>query len=387
MVKKLVLTEQVVQKTVGCTALIRCHDYDPGSVRKALRDGLELLDSPERFIRPGDQILLKPNMLSAKEPEQAVTTHPEIIAAVGEMVLDCRGKIILGDSPGGIARNIGKYWQKTGIEQVAKRLNIEPVSFEESGTRSFKTPGGFVNISTIALDADGIINLPKLKTHLLTLMTGAVKNMFGTIPGYRKGFLHSLAPDPDEFAKFVFNTYLQVVPELNVLDAVVGMEGNGPSSGKPRHIGALLISEDALALDSIAAKIIGFKIEELPVFRAAAEAGFWDWNNDNSEILGSDIDEFIIPDFVPPDVSKLERIPPFIKNNLKKLLWIRPKANPENCTSCSICVDSCPVDAMKMVKELPRIDYEVCIKCGCCDEVCPDDAIYQQMSLLAKLLA
>jgi len=381
------LTEQIPAKSISSIALAACRTYDPGNVRTTLHRSLEMIGSPERFIKPGDRILIKPNMLSAKEPEHAVTTHPEIIAAVGEIVLDCRGRIILGDSPGGAAKNIKNYWNKTGISAVAKRLNIEPVSFEKSSVKSFKAPGGFVNISTIALEADGIINLPKLKTHILTKMTGAVKNMFGTIPGFRKGFLHSLAPEPDDFAKFVFAAYKQVVPNLNIMDAIVGMEGNGPSSGQPRHIGAILISEDALALDSIAARIMGFDVRELPMFKAAVEAGYWQWDSDPVDLYGDPIEEFIAHNFLLPDVSKLERLPDFVKNNLKRLIWIRPQANPEVCTACNLCVESCPVEAMSMVRDVPLIDYNVCIKCGCCDEVCPENAIEQKMSLLARLLA
>ncbi len=352
-----------------------------------MRNGLDLLGSPEKFIKPGNRILIKPNMLSAKEPDYAVTTHPEIIAAVGEVVLDCAGKIVLGDSPAGMTKNVAKYWQKTGIAEVARHLGITPVSFEDGGIKSFAAPGGFVNISRIALEADGIINLPKLKTHQLTLMTGAVKNMFGTVPGFRKGYLHSLAPEPLPFSRFIVSIFREVIPNLTIMDAVQVMEGNGPSSGQPRHVGALLISEDALALDSVAAKILGMKDKDLPIFKAAYEAGLWEWNRDNDDMVGDALDSYIVPNFKLPDVSRLERIPSFVKNNLKKLIWIRPMSNPAICNACELCVDSCPQEAMSMTRDFPRIDYKKCIKCGCCDEVCPENAIDQQMSLLAKLLS
>lgn len=368
-------------------SLVKCNSYDPLEVRRALRQSLDLLGSQERFIRPGDRILLKPNMLSAKEPERAVTTHPEVITAVGEMVLDCRGKIILGDSPAGAPKSLEKHWEKTGISKAAQRLGVKPVSFEEAGVKSFKAPGGYVSISRIALEADHIINLPKLKTHMLTGMTGAVKNMFGTVPGFRKSFIHSLAPEALPFSRFVVAVYRQVVPTLNIMDAVITMEGNGPSSGKPRHLGALLISRDALALDSLGAQIIGLDEARLPVFRAASEAGLWGLDTDGTEILGFDPLEIRASNFQQPDISKLERLPKIVRHGLRKVIWIRPKADARVCTACGLCVENCPETAMTLDNDVPRIDYNVCIKCGCCDEICEDNAIYQEMSLVARLLA
>ncbi|RJP81394.1 MAG: DUF362 domain-containing protein [Candidatus Zixiibacteriota bacterium] len=372
---------------LSATALVRCGAYDPADVRRALRRGLDLLGSPESLIRPGDRVLLKPNMLSAREPERAVTTHPEIITAIGEVVLDCRGKVVLGDSPGGAARHLERYWEKTGVELAARRLGVRPVSFEEAGIRSFPAPEGHISISRVALEADLIINLPKLKTHLLTRMTGAVKNMFGTVPGFRKGDIHSRAPSPLEFSRFVISIYRQVVPALTVMDAVTVMEGNGPSSGDPRHLGALLVSRDALTLDSYAARLIGMEPARLPMFQAAAETDLWSFDRPESPCLGDDLAELCLTDFRPPVVTRLERIPRFIHRGLRRMIWVRPKADPRRCTSCALCVQNCPENAMTFHRGVPRIDYKVCIKCGCCDELCSDRAIYQEMSILARLFS
>lgn len=368
-------------------SLVRCGNYNPLEVRRALRQGLELLDSPERFIRPGDRVLLKPNMLSAKEPERAVTTHPEVITAVGEMVLDCRGKIILGDSPAGAPNSLEKHWDKTGIAEVAQRLGVKPVFFEDVGVKSFKAPGGYVSISRIALEADHIINLPKLKTHMLTGMTGAVKNMFGTVPGFRKSYIHSMAPEALPFSRFVVAVYRQVVPTLNIMDAVTIMEGNGPSSGKPRHLGALIVSQDALALDNLAAQIIGMESARLPIFRAASEIGLWDLDSERTEVFGLVPSEVRASNFQQPDISKLERLPKFVRRGLRKVIWIRPRSDAKVCNACGLCVDNCPETAMTLDNDVPRINYNLCIKCGCCDEICEENAIYQEMSLMARLLA
>lgn len=383
----MILAENVPIAVRHSSALVRCPSYHPLQVRRALRRGLDLLGSPERFIRPGDRILLKPNMLSAREPERAITTHPEIIAAVGEMVLDCRGRIVLGDSPGGAARNLQKYWDKTGLTDVAKYLGTSPISFENNGVKSFPAPEGYVSISRIALEVDAIINLPKLKTHLLTRMTGAVKNMFGTVPGFRKSDLHARAPLPLPFSRFVFAVYSQVIPALTVMDAVVAMEGNGPSSGIPRRLNALLMSENALTLDSVAARLIGMDTKKLPIFQAACEAGLWDFEEALPPVFGEDLRELQAQDFRSPDISRLERIPRFVHRGLKKFIWVRPRAYPDLCTSCGRCVDNCPVKAMKFRKGIPIIDYSRCIKCGCCDELCDDRAIYQEMSFLTRFLS
>ncbi|MFH1734723.1 MAG: DUF362 domain-containing protein, partial [bacterium] len=359
------LKEQIVEQIKKPVALVHCKSYEPAIVRSALCAALDLLEPMSHFVKRGDRVLLKPNMLSAKEPSKAVTTHPEILVAVGELVLDCGGAIIIGDSPAGQPKDLEKYWDKTGFALAAKRLGVELLSFEEYGVRSFTAPEGHVSISEVALDADVIINLPKLKTHLLTRTTGAVKNMFGVVPGYRKSYMHSLAPDPLPFSRYVVAVYSQVIPTLNIMDAVVGMEGNGPSSGQPREIGALLVSEDAFEIDRIAAQIMGENIASLPVFQAAVEAGCWNWDENTSKILGNSLEEFILPDFEPPEVSKIERIPPILKRNLKRLIWIRPRSNPKLCTACELCIDNCPESCMTLIKDVPEIDYKKCIKCGC----------------------
>lgn len=369
------------------SSLVSCPQYHPETVRKALRRSLDLVGSFDQCIRPGDVVLLKPNLLSAREPEKAVTTHPEVIAAVAEVLLDCRSKIILADSPGGAAKALPAYWEKTGIRRVADRFGIELVSLENAPIRTFEAPEGFISISRLPLEVDHIINLPKLKTHQLTRMTGAVKNMFGVVPGCRKGELHARAPVPLHFSRFVLAIYRRVIPAWNIMDAVVAMEGNGPSSGSPRHIGALMVSTDALALDGVAAKLIGMETFRLPIFQAAVEAGIWRESGEEIIPLGDDPDDFVVPDFRQPMISRIERIPSVIHQSLKKLIWIRPRADGALCTTCGKCVQNCPVQAMTFKKGVPKINYERCIRCGCCDELCDDRAIYQEMSWLAKFFA
>ncbi|MFH1863029.1 MAG: DUF362 domain-containing protein [bacterium] len=374
-------------KKCRSAVLVRCPSYHPAEIRRALRAGLDHLDSPERLIRPGDMVLLKPNMLSAKSPESCVTTHPEVITAVGELVLDCRGKIVLGDSPAGMVKNLRRHWEKTGIWEAAQRLGIQPVSFEDCGIRSFTSPEGHIGIARTALETDVIINLPKLKTHQLTKQTGAVKNMFGTVPGFRKGDMHSRAPNALRFARFVVAVYQQVTPALTIMDAVTAMEGNGPSAGPPRQVNALLVAEDGLVLDYWAAKLINMDAAELPIFKAAVEAGLWDAQAPAPLWRGEDPQSLQVADFKPPDSSRIEKLPPFVVENLRKLIWVRPRVEPKLCSACGLCVDNCPEGAMKFHNGVPQIDYQRCIKCNCCDEICPELAIYQQMSFLARLLA
>jgi uncharacterized protein (DUF362 family)/Pyruvate/2-oxoacid:ferredoxin oxidoreductase delta subunit len=381
------LSEPITAYRKSPTALLRCPDYSAKSVRSALRRAMDYIGPLERFVRPGDSVLLKPNMLSAKEPERAVTTHPELIEAVGEMVLDCRGKIMLGDSPAGATKNIEHFWEKTGFSRAAKRLGIKPTSFEESGIKSFPAPSGHFSISRTVLEVDAIINLPKLKTHILTRMTGAVKNTFGCIPGYRKAGIHHQAPMPLPFSRFIFAIYQQVHPCLNIMDAIIGMEGNGPSSGTPRQLNAILVSEDGLALDSVAARLVKIELRKLPIFQAALEVNAWSFSDVDSQIIGDELGELQVESFKAPDISRMERIPKFVQKGLQKVLWIRPKADSSRCTSCRACIDNCPEEAMTLKDGIPKIDYQRCVKCGCCDEICPENAIYQNISPLAKLIS
>jgi len=255
-------------------ALVRCDSYDEAEVYGAVSRGLDLIGGIACFVRKGEKIVLKPNVLLGAGPEKCVTTHPAVFKAVGRILKDAGVDVLCGDSPGFMIR-IGPAMQKTGLQKAASELDILLADFEEGKTVTHKAAllsSRFV-IANGVLDSDGLVSLPKLKTHGLTRMTGAIKNQFGCIPGLLKAQYHVKMPDPFNFAAMLVDLTAFIRPRLYVMDAVVAMEGNGPSGGTPRRVNAILLSGDPIALDSIACKIINLDPEIVPTSKPGEKAG------------------------------------------------------------------------------------------------------------------
>jgi len=361
-------------------AVSECHSYDHEEVRESVTECIELLGGARRFASRGDRVLLKPNMLMAASPERHVTTHPSVIEAVAEVFLDLGAEVSIGDSPGGSFRNIERFWRATGILDVCRRLDIEPLNFEASG--SYIMGSGYP-ISRPVVDSDLVVNLPKLKTHSMTIFTCAVKNMYGAVPGFRKADYHREHPRPSEFARRLLEIYLLTEPALNLVDGVVGMEGNGPSGGDPRELGIILASEDAIALDVYIPWLLGMDPFRVPVNEAARREGLAP-DPAELEIAGYEperVDDFRWPSNI---YYTLDLLPSGLARAIMKLWWSRPAINPERCRNCNVCVESCPVEALKAGAVIPEFDYSRCINCLCCMEVCPHAAFYQDRSLLYR---
>ncbi|MBC7189818.1 DUF362 domain-containing protein, partial [Candidatus Aerophobetes bacterium] len=219
--------------------LLKCENYDEEKVEEVVRESIRLLGGIRSFICPGDRVLLKVNLLSAHPPERAVTTHPALVKAVVRVVKDAGAKPFIGDSCGVAYRkeDAMMVWEKTGIARVAREEKVEIVNFQKA--KKVKNPRGkppFLYIAKEAMEADAVFSLPKLKTHTLTLFTGAIKNMYGTVPGFWKKDLHARFPRPRDFAKVVVDLFSLVFPKLSIMDGILGMEGKGPSAGSPRKI-------------------------------------------------------------------------------------------------------------------------------------------------------
>ena len=231
--------------------------YQFESVEKAVKSCVNDLGGVSSFIKADDKVLIKPNMLQAKPPEEAITTHPQVLEAVINIVQDAGGIALVGDSHGGPAEGLQKYWDITGYNEVCKRCDVELVNFEKSGVYIKERNGRKYYIAKPVLDCDCLINLPKLKTHSLTVFTCAIKNMYGTIPGQRKTEYHKLAPKTTDFAELVVDIYALTKPQLNIVDGIVSMEGMGPAGGNLRDLGLILASTDGLALDSFICHMLG----------------------------------------------------------------------------------------------------------------------------------
>jgi len=362
--------------------IIKCPAYQPSAVRSAMREAVEALGGLP--VRPGDRVLLKPNLLTTKSPERAVTTHPEIVAAAAELVMDCGGKPFIGDSPSG-SPGAGIF-RATGMKEIADKLAMETINFSHSEMTDGEARGNVYFFARPAVECEVIINLPKLKTHSLTMFTGAVKNMYGCLPGFQKGNWHRRAPKNDQFSQVVVDVFSCFQPRINIMDGILAMEGEGPSNGNPRQLGILIASDNAPALDRIAGEIIGFQQDEILTTRYAELRGLTLPRRD-IQLSGASIEEVKPAGFALPKDRYMRMIPELAHDILGRFIWTRPQVNKMICSQCGKCVANCPVQAMSMNGAPPAINYDLCIKCYCCDEVCPDGAIGKQMSWLAKKLS
>jgi len=366
-------------------ALARCPAYEPAKVEAAVETLLESLGGIDRWVRPGDRVFLKPNMLTAKKPERAITTHPAVLEAVVNLVKKAGGSVQIGDSPAGVLSSIERYWNETGYSDVARRTCVPLVKLEGGRVVPRTVRGRTYHIAAPVAEADVVISLPKLKTHSLTVLTAAVKNSFGAIPGFRKAELHKEAPKPGAFSEIVVDVYEAVRPALTVMDAVVALEGDGPSTkGTPRTVGLLIASPDAVALDSVAGAVVGLAERDVPTTAAAIRRGLGP-GLAGVEVLGERLEECRVPDFRRASSSVVRFVPTWAVRLLGRYIWVRPEVLEQRCTACGLCVDVCPVGAMADRGDgISRVDYSKCIECLACLESCPEEAIEQKVSWLAR---
>lgn len=349
--------------------------YLQQEVKASISRVLMPLGGMAAFIKPGERVLLKPNMLAAKPPEKAVTTHPEVLRAVIELVQESGGIPLVGDSPGiGGIRTVA---EKSGMLQVVKESGAELVEFSEAveiaGAGMFKR----LALARPYLEADRIINLPKLKTHEMMTITCGVKNLFGAVVGTGKAAWHLKAgADRELFARMLLEIYLLRQPDLTIVDAITAMEGNGPGSGDPRHVGLLLAGDNALAVDLIAADILGIPEKLRYVERIAHKLQIAGADRATIETIGISMVDARMADFRLPHLSDVQfGLPVFLKNRLRHYLTSRPVANAETCRLCGVCRDACPPRAIEIRDGKLLFDYHRCIRCFCCRELCPDGAL------------
>ncbi len=364
-------------------SLIKCEDYIFENVLGAVRRAVDLIGGLGAFIRHGSNVLLKPNLLSARSPEEGVDTHPAVVKAIIRLVKEAGGKVSIGDSPGGYGKNIDEVYEKSGMKAIAGEEGIELVRFTSS-----KDVEGFP-VSRHVLDADYIISIPKLKTHHITAITAAVKNVFGAVTGLSKAECHSRAPKEDDFARIISKVYSLVRPGMTILDAIVAMEGNGPAAGELRKTNFIMASTDGVALDSVVAKVIDLNPLEIATTKEAYKSGLGEADLSKIEIAGDDLDSFIMYDFKLPLTTRtsiLKLVPKLIINPIASMIRFRPFIEMDACKRCNLCKLSCPADAINIEDEKCRIDYRKCIRCLCCREVCPYGAIIIKGNLLTRLI-
>ena len=361
-------------------AISRCGDYDGANVYEAVRKALDLIGGIGSFVRPGMKVLLKPNMLSPHKAEDAVTTHPEVVRAVARLVKEAGGIVSLGDAPGGYGYNIDEILETSGIKKVADEEGIEIKKF---------TASKFVNGIPVArhvLDADLVISIPKFKTHTITVITAAVKNMFGSVVGLYKAECHSRAPKEGDFSKIMAKVFSITKPGLNVVDGIIAMEGDGPSSGVIRRMNLIMAGTDAVAIDACIAKIIGLKPLDVLVTKEAFNMGLGEAHPEHIQTVGDDINDFITKDFKLPQTTPLKFLPKGIINILAALIKFKPYIDNGLCKRCNLCKVACPVNCITIKKDYCGIDYKKCVRCLCCQEVCPYKAICIKRNILTKMI-
>jgi len=366
--------------------LEKTSEYSRVELRNALIRLLAPLGGMAAFVQPGERVLLKPNLLSAKAPDAAVTTNPEVVRAVIEMVREAGGIPFVGDSPG-----IGKLQrvaEKCGIFQVLAETGTELVEFTESV--QVAGPGFFkrFELAKPYLEADRVINLPKLKTHGMMTMTCAVKNLFGAVVGAGKIAWHLRAGEDRElFAQMLLEIYQLRKPDLNIVDAITAMEGDGPSGGDPRHVGLLIAGVNAVSVDVVAAEILGIPKKLLYVERVAERLALSGAERSSIRISGYPIVEAHIRDFKLPPLSDVQfGLPRFLSRHIRHYFTAYPYPIPQKCKLCGICRDACPPGAMEFRNGSLFIDYPRCIRCFCCRELCPEHALGVREGRLLRII-
>jgi len=369
-------------------ALCACPDYDPANVASAVDRAVGLCGGIEKFVRPGQRVLLKPNMLSAAPLAQRVTTDPAVVRAVGKLVLKAGGRIIIGDSPA--IDNVSRISRVTGMEAVAAELGADLIEFCRPALA--KTPAGSIyhalELEETALTADVVINLPKLKTHCMMRLTMGVKNLFGTVVGPRKSQWHMHAgADRIMFADLLLDICRTVKPALTILDAVWGMEGRGPNNGTPRHLGFLAVSRDPLAMDLTLAPLLGAHGTNFPLYAAAVRRGLARPGGLGIQIVGDAPSRLIPKTFQLPVLESAMPVTGLISGLIRSHLTSRPVQNPDLCLGCGKCATVCPPESLRLVSARRAvIDYLTCIRCYCCQEVCPANAIHFKTGALVGIV-
>ena len=365
---------------MSTVALFECRSYDTDLVMAKINSAVELLGGWEKYVQSGNTVLLKVNLIGPKPSSSAAVTHCEFVRAMIR-ILKARGCTVwIGDSAGGAIGGIAPTAQAmkaAGYEKVVEEEDALIKNFDREGAVGITPKSGMEETMYIAkpyIDADVVINLPKLKTHSAGIFTGAVKNVFGCIPGLRKAKYHKMAPDPADLGHIFCDIHDARKISLHIMDGVTAMQGEGPTAGTVYEAHKILAGEDPLALDVIAAKMVGLNISDIPILQTAQKRGMGEGDIAKIQLAGDyssipALSGFVLPKrFIKPG-----------KRNGKALIKIidffqtRPNIDLSKCKKCNMCVESCPVQAID--KETKRIDYSACIECMCCHELCMYKAV------------
>ncbi|MDI6736698.1 MAG: DUF362 domain-containing protein, partial [bacterium] len=381
------LTKEISMSEIS---VIRCSAYQPTEVAKAIREAVNLIGGMGRFVKKGMRVLLKPNLLSDKPPDKAVNTHPSIIKAVIDLVIEQGGILRIGDNPG--IHSLTKIVQKSGLGEFINDADMFLPDFSRYVLS--QTPKDYTfrefKIAEEVLEADLVINLPKIKTHGHMLLTLAVKNLFGCLSKHERIQWHLKAGiNKDFFATMLLELYSLIQPGLTIVDGVIGMEGNGPGSGTPRGIGVIIAGIDCLSIDTVISHILNLDSQNLYTIKAAEGRNLGKISLGEIDVVGEKISHLTINKFQLPPALKEDNawgfyIPKVIRTTLKHNLIPKPHIDSSKCNLCHICLNHCPATAISTDERRLSIDFIKCIRCFCCQEFCPQGAITIKESWICK---
>lgn len=357
-----------------------CKNYDLEAVIEKINAAVEILGGWDKFVKPYGKVLLKVNLIGPKTAESGAVTHAEFVRAMVRILKGRNCNVWIGDSSGGAIAGIAPTAQSfriAGYERVAEEEGAEIKNFDREGVVSVQPESRCEKTMHIAkplFDADVVINLPKLKTHSAQIFSGAVKNVFGCIPGLKKAKYHKMAPNPSEFGQIICDIHKATQIQLHIMDGILAMQGEGPTAGSIYQAGKILVSEDPLALDAVAAKMVGIDVDDVPILETARKRNLGESLLKNITLAG---DYQQIPRLAGFKLPK--RFRGLKKRNSKALVKVieffstHPRINLNKCRKCNMCVESCPVQAID--KDTKKIDYSICIECMCCHELCMFKAV------------
>ena len=360
--------------------LAQCPDYGQSleeKIEKAF-DALQVWDK----IRPGMRVVLKPNLVMSSKPEQAIITHPAFTAAVGKCVQKAGGRVVIAESPGGpyTPAAMKAMFRATGYRDMAEACGF--ALYTDCKSREVTLPQAKrcreLSVVEPFLDRDYLIDLPKLKTHSMVGFSGAVKNLFGTVPGLQKPELHCRFPEREPFSEMLCDLCHFLGPDLSLMDGIWAMEGNGPTGGQRRDLHVIAGSESPWALDVAAASLVGLEPEKIVMLREGHERGYGPLDLSELELVGDPMETLLAPDFLKAEASStdfIDRLPKFLRPAAKKLATPYPRIDKKRCVGCGKCAESCPQHTISLREGKAVIRYQNCIRCFCCHEMCPKHVV------------
>ena len=385
-----ILTAPTMTTERARVAIVKAQKYNLDELVPAVRTGLELIGGLRAVVKPGDKVFIKINHLPPPSPpERGIVTHPVFTEAVIVLLKEQGVEITIGDD---IEEDDGDGFFISGYRAMCQRQGVQLVNLRAGGFIEKNCSGKILKnlyISKIVLDADVIINLPKFKTHSLTMFTGGIKNMYGIIPsGLRRRF-HGQYLRSDDFSRMLVDIYALAKPQLTIIDGITAMEGEGPGSGKTKDLGLVFAGRDTVALDAVCGAIIGLKPADVLTTHYAGERGLGISELNRIDIVGEKFEDLVIQDFKLPATfarTAINRAPRGPLKYILEQISPRPRVKKKNCTACGKCIKACPTGAAKLVGKTSVINAKLCIRCMCCHEVCRYDAIYLDRPFFGTLI-